>query len=114
MIHCGSCAAARIGVNDGVAVAYDFRLVVDGHIYGKIANGVREYELAADCLVVNINTEDNEGIEGDAKSAARAARYDYKTNQYVKNVVYVLDTDDKIIFMLIDGKNNAIDDITKY
>ena len=81
----------------------------------KIAvDGVREYELAADCLVVNINTEDNEGIEGDAKSAARAARYDYKTNQYVKNVVYVLDTDDKIIFMLIDGKNNAIDDITKY
>ena len=77
----------------------------------KIAIQNGEYELASDCVVININTDTKAGIEGDAKAAAREAMKD-ATGAYINNVVYVLDGDGDIIFLMIDGKNNKIiDDI---
>ena len=80
-----------------------------------IAINGREYELSSDCVIVNVNTDDNAGIEGDAKAAAREAK---KTGGIYspadKNIVYVLDNDNKIVFMLIDGKNNAIKNLGDY
>ncbi len=72
-----------------------------------------EYELANDCIVVNINTDSKSGIEGDAKAAAREARKD-NTGKYVENVVYVYGTDKKVVFILVDGQNNEIKNAKAY
>ena len=78
----------------------------------KVAINGREYELANDCVVVNVNTADNVGIEGDARAAVREAKM--SGGSYIDNVVYVLDNDNKIVFMLIDGKNNEIKNVSEY
>lgn len=72
----------------------------------KIAIHNTEYTLASDCFIVNVNTDDMSGIEGDAKSAAREAMK--RGGAYVDNVVFVLDGDGDIVFLMIDGKNNEI------
>ena len=72
----------------------------------KIAIHNSEYTLASDCFIVNVNTDDMSGIEGDAKSAAREAMK--RGGTYVDNVVFVLDGDGDIVFLMIDGKNNEI------
>ena len=77
----------------------------------KIAIQNGEYELASDCIVINVNTDTKSGIEGDAKAAAREAMKD-ATGAYIDNVVYVLDGDGDIIFLMVDGKNNKIIDDT--
>ena len=78
----------------------------------KIAIQNREYELASDCVVINIDTDEMYGIEGDAMSAAREAK---KTaGVYDDNIVYVLNTQNEVVFIMIDGKNNEIMDKTLY
>ena len=77
----------------------------------KIAIQNGEYELASDCIVINVNTDTKSGIEGDAKAAAREAMKN-AAGAYINNVVYVLDGDGDIIFLMVDGKNNKIIDDT--
>ena len=75
----------------------------------KAANGVSyAYELASDCVVLNVDTENGSGIEGDAKAGAREAYED--NGALVKNVVYIYDNDDKLIFVLVDGENGKLKD----
>ena len=107
---------------DQVATAGGLNTTLIGHItsdgfYGGSDNYIAingtEYELANDCIVVNINTDSKSGIEGDAKAAAREARKD-NLGAYVENVVFVLGTDKKVVFMLIDGQNNEIKNKADY
>ena len=96
-------------------------LTMVGHItsegfYGGSENYIAingtEYELANDCIIVNVNTDKKSGIEGDAKAAAREARKD--NLGYIDNVVFVLGTDKKVAFILIDGQNNEIKNKADY
>ena len=75
----------------------------------KIAIQNGEYELASDCIVINVNTDTKSGIEGDAKAAAREAMKN-TAGAYINNVVYVLDGEGDIVFLMVDGKNNKIID----
>ena len=93
-----------------------------GHItsdgfYGGSENYIaingNEYELANDCIIVNVNTDKKSGIEGDAKAAAREARKDANGNP-IENIVFVVGTDDKVHFILIDGQNNEIKNKADY
>ena len=97
-------------------------LTMVGHItsegfYGGSENYIAingtEYELANDCIIVNVNTDKKSGIEGDAKAAAREARKD-NLGVYIDNVVFVLGTDKKVAFILIDGQNNEIKNKADY
>lgn len=107
---------------DAVVTAGGSNTTMVGHItsdgfYGGSNNYIAingtEYELANDCIVVNINTDSKSGIEGDAKAAAREARKDNLGN-YVENVVYVYGTDKKVVFILVDGQNNEIKNKADY
>ena len=107
---------------DQVASAGGLNTTLVGHItsdgfYGGSENYIAingtEYELANDCIVVNINTDTKAGIEGDAKAAAREARKD-NLGVYIDNVVFVLGTDKKVAFILIDGQNNEIKNKADY
>ena len=107
---------------DQVATAGGLNTTLIGHItsdgfYGGSDNYIAingtEYELANDCIVVNINTDTKAGIEGDAKAAAREARKD-NLGVYIDNVVFVLGTDKKVAFILIDGQNNEIKNKADY
>ena len=65
------------------------------------AAGVNAYKLASDCAVIGVNTKDNASAEG----------YDAITEALVsgtvatENVVYVLNTDDEIVAVFVDSKN---------
>ena len=80
----------------------------DGFYGNSIAINGGAYDLANDCVVVNVNTDTKAGIEGDAKAAAREAKK--SGGSYVKNIVYVVGNDGDLVFVLIDGKNNEIKD----
>ena len=108
---------------DQVASAGGLNTTLVGHItsdgfYGGSDNYIAingtEYELANDCIVVNINTDTKAGIEGDAKAAAREHRMMADGVTPVENVVFVLGTDKKVVFMLIDGQNNEIKNKADY
>ena len=108
---------------DQVASAGGLNTTLVGHItsdgfYGGSENYIAingtEYELANDCIVVNINTDTKAGIEGDAKAAAREHRMESDNTTPVENVVFVLGTDKKVVFMLIDGQNNEIKNKADY
>ena len=105
-----------------VATAGGLNTTLVGHItsesfYGGSENYIaingNEYELANDCIIVNVNTDSKSGIEGDAKAAAREARKD-SVGAYIDNVVFVLGTDKKVAFILIDGQNNEIKNKADY
>ena len=105
-----------------VTAGLGLNLTMVGHItsegfYGGSENYIAingtEYELANDCIIVNVNTDKKSGIEGDAKAAAREARKD-NLGVYIDNVVFVLGTDKKVAFILIDGQNNEIKNKADY
>ena len=107
---------------EAVKVANGATTTMVGHItsdgfYGGSDNYIAingyEYELANDCIVVNINTDTKAGIEGDAKAAAREHRNDEHSNP-IDNIVYVFGTDKKVVFILVDGQNNEIKNKADY
>ena len=105
----------RVATADGRNATMVGAITSDGFYGGSnnyIAIGGGEYELSNDCVVVNVNTDSKAGIEGDAKSAAREARKLSDGVTPVNNIVYVVDNSGKLVFILVDGKNNEIKDST--
>ena len=111
----------RVATTDAPNGATLIGAITSSGFYGNNDNYIAidrgEYELASDCVVLNVNTDDKSGIDGDAKSGARAARKDTSTpvdTDYIPNIVYVLNADKEIEFILIDGRNNEITDPSLY
>ena len=81
------------------------RVTSDG-LYGtnknKVAIGNTEFELDADCEIVNVNTDKKEGIEGDAAAAVRMGK------EGLYNIFYLTSGEGDIVFILVDSKNNAV------
>lgn len=77
---------------------------VDGNYVGL--DGTKA-ELVNDSVVLNVNTDDQEGISGGTDARGQIAEADLSATGKA-NVRYVLDGNGKIIFMLIDTVNNEI------
>ena len=77
---------------------------VDGNYVGL--DGTKA-ELVNDSVVLNVNTDDQEGISGGTDARGQIAEADLSATGKA-NVRYVLDSNDKIIFILIDTVNNEI------
>ena len=79
--------------------------VTSSGLYGtnsnKVAINSAEFELDADCEIINVNTEDKEGIEGDAASAVRVGVTG------TANIAYIT-IDGDIVFILVDGENDTL------
>ena len=106
----------EVAVSGGLNTTWVGHITSDGFYGGSenyIAVNGNEYELANDCIIVNVNTDKKSGIEGDAKAAAREARKDANGNP-IDNIVFVAGTDNKIAFILIDGQNNEIKNKADY
>ncbi|MDO4689595.1 MAG: hypothetical protein Q4A94_11765, partial [Plesiomonas sp.] len=81
------------------------RVTSDG-LYGtnknKVAIGKTEFELDADCEIVNVNTDKKEGIEGDAAAAVRMGM------EGLNNIFYLTNGEGDIVFILVDSENDAV------
>ena len=64
-------------------------------------NSGTSFDLDSDCEIINVDTEKDEGIEGDATSAIRYGQ----TGK--ANIAYITVGDD-IVFILVDGANEEI------
>ena len=65
-------------------------------------NSGTSFDLDSDCEIINVDTEKDEGIEGDATSAIRYGQ----TGK--ANVAYITNTEGDIVFILVDGANEEI------
>ena len=78
---------------------------LDGNYVGLNGN---KYELVNDSVVLNVNTDDKEGISGGAEAREQIAVADTSAAGKA-NVRFIVDTaSNEVVFMLIDSANNEI------
>lgn len=88
----GTKGSAELGTVTSTGLVGDNQVAINNSMY-DLANG---------CIVVNVNTADMKGIEGDAKSAIRYGQ------SGKSNIMYVRNGNDEIVFILVDSANEEI------
>ena len=103
-----------ISTTDGMTVIDNVEIVeglvgrvTSSGLYGtnnnKVAINNTEYDLDNDCVIVNVDTDAKEGIEGDAASAVRYGQ------EGKNNILYITNgSDDDIVFILVDSENEEL------
>ena len=82
---------------------YELGAITTENFDGKtIAIDWKSYDLASDVVMLNVDTDKQEGLEAPASDVIRAAKAD------TKNIIYVKNDKQEIEFLLVDGKNNEI------
>ena len=99
-------------VKDGITYikSVDVPDLTIGQVTAKDGNNVgldgTKYELVNDSVVLNVDTDAGTGISGGDEARGQIAEADLDAG--VLNVLYDVDANDEIIFMLIDTVNNEI------
>ena len=99
-----------VSTTSTVAAVLGFDGKAEGEIKVKNSDGIFTYTLSDDVVVLTVDDAAGKGVAGAGiDSIVEAGSDDNNTSKRVPNIMYVLNSDNKVVAIVIDSENNKLD-----